>query len=55
MVVNDSRYNTRVELLIEGANPLSTEIIEDMPVLNADVQHPGFGNYLMGRKTLFTK
>lgn len=55
MVVNDSRYNTRVELLIEGANPLSTEIIEDMPVLNADVQHPGFGNYLMGRKNLVYK
>jgi hypothetical protein len=55
MVVNESRYNTRVELLIDDANPLSTEIVEDLPVLNQDVQHPNFSNYLMGRKNLIYK
>ena len=55
MVVNESRYNTRIELLIDDANPLSTEIVEDLPVLNQDVQHPNFSNYLMGRKNLIYK
>lgn len=55
MVVNDSRYNTRLELLIGKANPLSTEIVEDLPVLNQDVKSAGYTTYTEGRKTLVYK
>jgi outer membrane protein OmpA-like peptidoglycan-associated protein len=55
MVINDSRYNTRLELLPGNVNLLSTEIIEDLPVLNQDVKSPAYATYMDGRKSLVYK
>lgn len=55
MVSNDSRYNTRIEFIVSKANPLTTEIVEDFPVVNVDVKSPALDNYLAGRKSLIYK
>ncbi|MBK8702071.1 MAG: PD40 domain-containing protein [Saprospiraceae bacterium] len=59
MVVNESRYNSRIELMVTDLDPKVMEITEDFPVLKEDVVNPVFKDYLvlkngLGYKVRFT-